>query len=100
MACKSRDFAFRVTCVFGISMFTVNDDANNDVKIAKKPGDPVTSDDLYANPMHLTTPISSVLTVMVTRKTLWQVPLLFWTCTSTCTSSKPCQNLSGASTIS
>lgn len=63
---RGGDFVFRVTCVFAISKFSVNNFTNNDVKIAKKLGDPVASDDIYANPMHLTTPISSVLNVTVT----------------------------------
>lgn len=63
---RGGDFVFRVTCVFAISKFTVNGDTNIDVKTADKPGDPVALDDIYANPMHLTTPISSVLTVMIT----------------------------------
>jgi len=63
---RGGNFAFLVTCVFAVSIFNVNSDDNNDVKVAKNPGDPVASDDIYANPMHLVTPVSSALTVNIT----------------------------------
>ena len=62
---RGGNFVFRVTCVFAVSKYTVNDDKDQDVKVAAKKGDPVAEDDIFANPMHLKEKASSVLTVTI-----------------------------------
>jgi hypothetical protein len=70
---RAGTFRFRITCVFAISSYTINNEAP---KLAHGPTDtnPPAEADIFAFPMHCSTPITSDLTVFIVNEDTLNIP--------------------------
>ena len=70
---RAGTFRFRITCDFAISSYAINNEAK---RLAHDPNDknPPAEADIFAFPMHCSTPITSDLTVFIVNEDTFSIP--------------------------